>query len=87
MEKSISRDSSGEVVLLKREQALWIRKTWESCCRQNGGKELPGNEGQELEDVLGQVVRGGAATMWRLKARLFQQVLDVQLIFNKKGNS
>ena len=40
-----------------------------------------------MEDVLGQVVRGGAATMWRLKARLFQQVLDVELIFNKKRNS
>ena len=37
--------------------------------------------------MLGQVVRGGAATMWRLKARLFQQVLDDQLIFNKKRNS
>ena len=74
--KYISRPTGSCVML-----CLW-QLTWEGFCRHNAGKGLAEDkhEGQEChhEHVLGRKERG--ATMWRLKARLFQQVLFQLLI-------
>ena len=68
---------TANIYLAQQEVVLCCAFTWEGFCRHNAGKGLAGDkhEGQEChhEHVLGRKERG--ATMWRLKARLFQQVL------------